>query len=253
MNFWTQGPWMLFNMSVRFMQSWQEECFSRLRLMPVARPYAGISGLTAQYSGKSFAALRDQTKTSELQQLNAEVAARQGRATPLLGCLQNVEVVGGPETVATRPAEKAVPARPALAKAVDSVPKPVVKKAEPVVVALRKPVLPAVSVVEAEEPVAAPAASASSVTSMLAMQAKSLAKAVTTSPRQPAAKEVTKVEKRAEKPAEKAAVKSVAKGAEKSAEKAVAKTAVKKPAAKSASKPATKTVAKAKPVASKKS
>lgn len=81
-------------------------------------------------------------EASERKEVEAAIAAKQGRSLPRLGCLEGVEVVGGP------------------------VPSAVV-------------VEPQVAVAE----VAVPAPAPGSVTSMLAMQAKSLARAVR-SPRQ---------------------------------------------------------------------
>lgn len=209
LTFWAQGPWMFFNIGVRFMQTWQDECFSRLRLtselpkmapktVPVVRPPVAAG--------------------SEIQQLNAEIAARQGRETPLLGCLQGVQVVGGPAPV-DEVRSPAVPvAKPAVAKAVVAKASKVAAVKAPAAKAAKAPeaTKPAVAkkamppVVEAAPvpevvavPEVAPAPAASSVTSMLAMQAKSLAKAVHSSPRQPAAP-AKSAAKAAAKPAGKA-------------------------------------------------
>lgn len=223
LNFWAQGPWMFFNLGLKFMQTWQNECFARLRLMPSSvRPTAGAAAV-------------------------AGIAAGQGRATPMFGCLQNAIVVGGPAE------EKLVQAAPVVAKAA-----PVVTKAAPVAKAAPAKVVapkavaapaPAAAAVEAFEAVVAEDAplaesTAPSVTSMLAMQAKSLAKAVKTTPpvalskvaKKPAAKAEAPVVAVAAKPVAKAAVKSVAKVA----------TAAVKPAAKAAA------ATKAAPAASKK-
>ena len=190
-SFWAQGPWAFFNMGLQFFQTWQNECFARLRLVPsAAKAVAPVASVAP--------------------------AARQA---PVPGCLQNVEVVGGPvaatpEVVkSTEPAAKKVAAVVApVAKASVVVAKAAAKapaKPKAAVAPAAKPVLqspplaePVAKAVVAESaPVAeAPAADAApmSVTSMLAMQAKSLAKAVTTGPRQPA---VAKTAKAVSKPA----------------------------------------------------
>ena len=72
-NFWSQGPWMFFNLGLKFMQTWQNECFSRLRLISSA----------------------------------PKAATRTVREMPRLGCLQNVEVVGGPVASSAEPAKAA--------------------------------------------------------------------------------------------------------------------------------------------------
>lgn len=165
LSFWAQGPWVFFNFGLRFMQTWQEECFSRLSLVP-----GTASGKPATRKPE-----RSTETPCEIEALNLAIAARQGRQTPLLGCLQNAEVVGGPAVKAAQPAVKS-PAQPVAAKAV----------AAPLAVA-------AVEAVVEEAPTVA--SSASSVTSMLALQAKSLAKAVKTAPaaeNKPAAKKASK-------------------------------------------------------------
>ncbi|HET6720378.1 MAG TPA: hypothetical protein VFH22_12060 [Rhodocyclaceae bacterium] len=42
LSFWAQGPWVFFNMGLKFMQTWQDECFSRLSLVvpPAGKPLA---------------------------------------------------------------------------------------------------------------------------------------------------------------------------------------------------------------------
>lgn len=201
LSFWAQGPWVFFNMGLKFMQTWQDECFSRLSL--VVPP-----------AGKSLArnGVKPEQTLCEIQLLKKEIAATQGRQMPLLGCLQDVQVVGGP---VAEEAPKATP-KPATA-AVKATPKPA-----------------AATVEAAPEPESAPAAP--SVTSMLAMQAKSLAKAVKVAP----AVDQKSVARKAAKPAAKAAAPAPVKAAAKPA-------AVAKPAQKAA-----KPAAKAKPVASKK-
>lgn len=189
LSFWAQGPWVFFNMGLKFMQTWQDECFSRLSLVvpPAGKPL-----------------VRNVTKPDptlcEIELLKKEIAATQGRQTPLLGCLQGVEVVGTPV------AEKIVKATP----------KPVAAKVE--------------EAPEIESAVAAP-----SVTSMLAMQAKSLAKAVKVTPT-PAVDKKSAAKKVA-KPEVVAPVKSEAKPAvaAKPAQKVVKPAASAKPAAKTKS------------------
>jgi hypothetical protein len=125
---------------------------------------------------------------SERKDLEAAIAAKQGRSAPKLGCLEGVEVVGGP-----------VPSAPVVAE-------------------------PQVPATTAE--VAGSAPTAGSVTSMLAMQAKSLARAVRT-PRQ------NPVEQPARKVAAKAASDAPAKAkVARTAAVAVPKTPVKAPAKK---------------------
>lgn len=214
LSFWAQGPWVFFNLGLKFMQTWQEECFSRLRLMP---------GVTAPLAKAEVKAPLAAAPGNELATLAAEIAARQGRETALLGCLQNVKVVGGPvaepvaETVVkavVEPAQKAEakPATPVKKVAEKAVAKPLVELAPPetpVALAPENAAALEEAVVESAMP---------SVTSMLAMQAKSLAKAVKTAPPPVVA-------------------------GKKTAAKSVAKTAVPAPA---------KAAVKAKPVASKK-
>lgn len=199
LSFWAQGPWVFFNMGLKFMQTWQDECFSRLSLaVPAAGKPLTRNGVKAE------------STLCEIQLLKKEIAATQGRQMPLLGCMQNVEVVGGPV------AEKTV--KPA--------PQPVATPAE-------------------ESPEVESAEAAPSVTSMLAMQAKSLAKAVKVTP-------APAVDKKAA--AKKAAAKKVAKPEVAAPVKAAAKpAAVAKPAQKAA-KPAVsaKPAAKAKALVSEK-
>ena len=195
-NFWAQGPWVFFNMGLRFMQTWQEECFSRLSLTPVAR---------------RSSAPRVELSTDvpcEIQALNAAIAARQGRPVPLLGCLQNTQVVGGPAGEDASHSLKAAKTKTVATPAAVVRPAPA-KGAE----------VPGASVVSS----AASAPPMTSVTSMLAMQAKSLAKAVKTAPvvdPKPIAKKVAKAEAASAQPAKaagaaapkaKPAVKAVAK------------------------------------------
>ena len=172
-SFWVQGPWAFFNMGLQFFQTWQNECFTRLRLVPSA----------------------------------TKPVAKTARQVPVLGCMQNVEVVGGsvsaaPEAVkvAEPTAQKAAPVTAPVAKAaVVAVKTSAPAKAKAAVAPAAKPVLQSPPLAEpVAKPVLAeptpatvaevPTADAApmSVTSMLAMQAKSLAKAVTTAPRQPA-------------------------------------------------------------------
>ena len=173
--FWAQGPWLFFNMGLRFMQTWQKECFSRLSLV--------------SDGGKVLAPKADRpTETPcEIQSLTSAIATRQGREVPLLGCLQNAKVVGGPvaDAIVTTPVVPVVKARQAPTELVAPV---------------------------ASELDEAPAVAGSSVTSMLAMQAKSLVKAVKTVP--VSAGESKPAANRAAKPAAKSAqvpVKSVVK------------------------------------------
>lgn len=206
LSFWAQGPWVFFNMGLKFMQTWQDECFSRLSLVvpPAGKPLA-----------------RNVTKPDptlcEIQLLKTEIAATQGRQMPLLGCLQGVEVVGGPvagETAKTTPKPAAVTA-----------------KAKPLA-----------ATVEAEsEPESVSATP--SVTSMLAMQAKSLAKAVKVTPAPVADKKAAA--KKVAKPEAKAVVSAPVKAAAKPA-------AVAKPAQKATPAVSAKPAAKTKSVASKK-
>lgn len=209
LSFWAQGPWVFFNMGLKFMQTWQDECFSRLSLVVPA------AGKPLTRNG-----VKPEPTLGEIQLLNKEVAARQGRQMPLLGCLQGVEVVGGPAAEATKAA-----AKPAVVKA--SAPAAVEEAEE----------------VESAESISATSA-APSVTSMLAMQAKSLAKAVKVTPAPAVDKKA--VAKKAAKPVAKAAAPAPVKAAAIPA--AVAKPAQQavKPAA--SAEPAAKT----KPVASKK-
>lgn len=210
LSFWAQGPWVFFNMGLKFMQTWQDECFSRLSL--VVPP-----------AGKSLArnGVKPEQTLCEIQLLKKEIAATQGRQMPLLGCLQGVEVVGGPTAEVT----PQVAAKPAGVKA----PAPAA----------------AVEAVESAESIGA-ASSAPSVTSMLAMQAKSLAKAVKVAP--------VVDQKTAAKKAAKPAAKAVAKPAAPASVKAAAKPAAVAAPAQKAVKPAAsaKPAAKTKPVGSKK-
>lgn len=246
LSFWAQGPWVFFNLGLKFMQSWQEECFSRLRLnaapgKPAARPELKLKS------------------PSELDALGAAIAARQGRETPLLGCLQGAQVVGGPQAVspqvvlvepvakaAVKPAAPAKPkADPVAAKAAPVAPKvePATAKVAPVAAQAEAPQSaslfaddPAPATVESS------AAQVPSVTSMLAMQAKSLAKAVKTAP--PATHHGKTNGKTNGKSAAKPTAKPTAKVT------AQVKTAAKAAAPKA--KPAAGPAVKAKPVASKK-
>ena len=243
LNFWAQGPWMFFNMGLQFMQTWQEECFSRLRLMPVAtRPIVPGSAervMPAVPAAQSAAA-------AEIQSLNAAIAARQGRDAPLLGCLQNVQVVGGPESVKAEKPEKSTPSakatvKPATTKAPALAAKAAVSKPKAAVVKEKPAVLvqaPAAVEPAEEEPMMPAPAAGSSVTSMLAMQAKSLAKAVKTAPAQAA------VSKSAAKTAAKPATKLVTQSAAKADAMPVAKVEAAAAVAKSATKPANKSAAK---------
>lgn len=138
---WAQSPWWFINISLRFVQSWQDECYARLRLLPGAMPTPPAPPASTD---------------DEVARLKAEIASKQGRATPALGCLQGVRVVGGPESATVNTAVLA--AAPAVVEASVSVPAP--------------------AAVAADEAVTVVDAAGGSVTSMLAMQAKSLAKAV---------------------------------------------------------------------------
>lgn len=212
LSFWAQGPWVFFNMGLKFMQTWQDECFSRLSLVvpPAGKPL-------------NRNGVKPEQTLCEIQLLKKEIAATQGRQMPLLGCLQDVQVVGGPAVEATPKAA----AKPAGVKA--SAPAAAVD----------------VEAVESAESVSA-ASAAPSVTSMLAMQAKSLAKAVKVAP----VGDHKSAAKKAAKPVAKAVAKAAASAPVKAAAKPVA---VAKPAQK-AVKPAAsaKPAAKTKPVASKK-
>lgn len=216
LSFWAQGPWVFFNMGLKFMQTWQDECFSRLSL--VVPP-----------AGKSLArnGVKPEQTLCEIQLLKKEIAATQGRQMPLLGCLQDVQVVGGPTAEVT----PKVAAKPAGVKAPAPAPAPAAAAA--------------VEAVESTESIGA-ASSAPSVTSMLAMQAKSLAKAVKVAP--------VVDQKTAAKKAAKPAAKAVAKPAAPASVKAAAKPAAVAAPAQKAVKPAAsaKPAAKTKPVASKK-
>lgn len=195
LSFWAQGPWVFFNMGLKFMQTWQDECFSRLSLVvpAVGKPLARNGA-------------KPEPTLCEIQLLKNEIAATQGRQMPLLGCLQGVQVVGGPV------AEETVLATPVAAQIEES-------------------------------PAIESAAAAPSVTSMLALQAKSLAKAVKVAPAPAVDKK--SAAKKAAKPVAKAVASAPVKAAAKPA--AVAKAAQKAKPAVSA-----KPAAKAKPVASKK-
>lgn len=209
LNFWAQGPWVFFNMGLKFMQTWQDECFSRLSLVVPA-------------AGKPLArnGVKPEQTLCEIQLLNKEIAARQGRQMPLLGCLQGVQVVGGPAAEATPKAA----AKPAGVKA--SAPE-------------------AVEAVEAEESAESisAASAAPSVTSMLALQAKSLAKAVKVAPAPAVDKK--SVAKKVAQPVSKAIAATPVKATAKPA-------AVAKPAQKAKPAVSAKPAAKTKPAASKK-
>jgi hypothetical protein len=206
------NPWLFVNIGLQFMRSWQDAWMSSMRLghMP---------------TGGSLLALRLQASPLARPSLEVEAATRQGRAQPWLGCLTGVQVVGGPESVAPdvieataervvdepqRPAAKPVVARSPAAPKVKTPPTAVLAKAAPVAVA---------------EPEVLADPVASSVTSMLAMQARSLSKAISKAPKAEAAK-----------PAAKAAVKGDAK--KPAAKPAVNKSAVTPAAKKAASKKA---------------
>ena len=209
-NFWAQGPWAFFNMGLQFMQTWQEECFSRLRLMPVFP----LTTLAPRPAVSLQSEARKSVAASEIKALTDAVAVRQGRETPMLGCLQNVQVVGGPvpdvapvakKELAPKEAKTTVKAtekssvKPAVKAVAKSAAKPKVVSA-PAPVQSEQRVADASPAQEVEEVVPT---STPSVTSMLAMQAKSLAKAVKTAPPPVAAKASAK-------PASKSAAKPVA-------------------------------------------
>lgn len=244
--YWAQGPWMFFNMGLRFVQTWQEECYSRLRLVPLGRlpmlPIVPFARPAAQHKESS-----------------TELPQQQGRQAPALGCLQNVVVVGGPVDPVGRDAPLGKPVK-------------AIKQVKPV--NIRAAVVPKPSVQSADrsrdtgsvaadqsagsEPVPGVAVS-SSVTSMLAMQAKSLAKAVNTGGRAPVA--AVKPNRPAAKPVAKSASKSgasvaVASAAARSAAQPQPGSANRKAAAKAGSAPAPKGSPKAsvkpRPVPSKK-
>lgn len=210
-SFWARGPWWFLNMGLNFVQLWQDECYSRLRLLPGAAlvPVAKRPPLLAART----------IQGDEIAELNAAIAARQGREMPALGCLQGVKVVGGPATDAVAERKVAPPVKPVAAKAaVKPAPKAASKPAvQPVEVsqpAVAAAVVEAVAVVpEAIAPAAAVpeavaevvpepvAASDGSVTSMLAMQAKLLAKAVKRGDNEPvAATKAAKTARSAAKP-----------------------------------------------------
>lgn len=236
LNFWAQGPWMFFNMGLQFMQTWQKECFSRLQMIPLTAVSPFSASLPTTVASDAPVAEKPIAAPAEIQSLLNEVAARQGRETPLLGCLQNVKVVGGPETdVAVNAPAKPVAAKKPVAQTKTTTKMPKAVAPAPVAMSVAPPVVEAKvekvaasleTTPEFDEEVS-PAPATSSVTSMLAMQAKSLAKAVKTAPAPVVAGKSTA----------KAPAKAVAKTAVQSADKAAAKS-VAKPAA--AAKPAAK-------------
>lgn len=165
-SYWAQSPWWFINMSLRFVQSWQDECYSRLRLLSGVAPAPVVHG--------------SHSVSDELALLQAEIASKQGRETPVLGCLQGVAVVGGP-TAESKEAPKLV----------------------------EKPKSPPVAAKERIDEVAPVAdAQSGSVTSMLAMQAKSLAKAVKRGAGEPAVPAKAPRKSAAKKPAVKTAAKA---------------------------------------------
>ena len=225
------GPWFFMDLGLKFMRTWQEACYSRLKLN--AAPQLFLPAMPRIPFARP---------DGERTMLEGEIAVRQGRNLPKLGCLTGVRVVGGPDVAA----ENKTAEKPVVEKAVT---KPAAKSAgKPAVTAAAKPVAKG----QAKAEPAAPAVedtelpATTSVTSMLALQARSLSKAVAKAPKVEPAKAVV-AKKAAAKPVavKKAAAKPVLakKPAAKPVAKAIAKPAV-KPAAKTAVKSAAKSVAK---------